>query len=307
MKIVVFDSCKFKFSQVLIDHWKSQGHEVKASIYFDPKLIPWCDVAFFDFVENNVTRASYPEDSMWSQVPGGQLKNKKIITRAHDIDIWTGNLTRVNWKWINDLVFVGSHLMKVGLGGIKPEDQKNLNIKLIPHGIDIDKFTFKKNLEPTKKIAWIGNVNHQKEPEMALQVIANYRDYELHMVGTGWKNWEKAWAEYFVDYNKLKVFFYDHVDSINDFLEDKDYLLSTSIKEAFGYVIGEAASKGIRPLIYNFYKCEEVWPSEFIWNKISDLKIKFDIGYNPMHYRNYIRDHYPIDKMLKSYDELIKI
>lgn len=297
MKIVLFDFIR-KFTDDLINHWRELGHEVKIDRYFDPKLMSWADIVFFEFVDNSLMRASDPLDSMWQQIGGTQLKPPKVVARAHDIDIWTGNLAKVKWNFVDDLVYV-SDTMKDICGG----DFEHVKKHVVYHGIDVDRWTFKER-KPGNQIALIGNINHQKHTELALQVLAEYPGYELTIVGTGWRNWQQYYFKHFARENNFKINFIDRVESIDEFLEGIDYLLLTSMKEAFSFIVGEAAAKGVKPLVHNFYGAKKLWPEKWIWNKVSDLKDMFN-DYNSKEYRDYVQNTYPLKKMLSEYDKIM--
>nr|WP_225897404.1 glycosyltransferase [Clostridium botulinum] len=58
---------------------------------------------------------------------------------------------------------------------------------------------------------------------------------------------------------------------INKWLEDKNYLICTSVLESQGLGIMEAMSKVIRPLIHNFVGAKEVYPEKYVWNSLDDI------------------------------------
>ena len=304
MNIAIIDECNGKFMGDIREHWGREGHTIRFDKYFDPKLVHWADVTFFDWAGNNVQRASHSDDSFWTVDP--QPKNKIICLRAHDIDIWVGQHRNVDYSWINHLIFIAPHLMEKALSEIQiPE---NVKVHFIPHGINTKKFTFRKK-ERGKKIAFIGNICDQKKMENTLLILAELpRDYSLHVLGEHLGSWRKAYVDYFIRHNNLNVIFTERVESVNDFLEDKDFLISCSIKEGFGYVMGEAMAKGIKTLIHNFWGADQVWDGyPYIWNTISEaVKMILEDKYEPEIYRDYIIKNYPLDKMLKAYDELLK-
>lgn len=305
LKICIFDGNYFKFLKPLISHWKELGHEVMTDKSFDPKLVQWCDLAWFEFCENSMIRASHENDELWNVVEG-QIKDKIIICRVHDLDYWTGNCNVVTWDWVTHVVYIADHIRK---RAILDRPQLEPKHSLIKHGIDLDKYILRKD-RTVGKIAWIGNVNWMKQPEFALQLMADLpRNMELHMVGRGWRTWDVAWREQFIGYNHLNVFFYDSVPEINDFLEDKQFLLSTSVKEGFGFAIGEAMVKGIKPLIRSFYGSYDVWPEKLIWNDVEGLKRLILEPYTEedmRSYRSFIEMNYNQERMFKEYDELFE-
>lgn len=299
MKIALFDHVR-KFTNELIDHWKSQGHEVKIDRYLDPGLVHWADVCFFEFCDISIQRASDNGDSFWKDNP--QPSDKNIVVRMHDIDAWVGQHKGVQWPWVNHLVFVADHIREKVLKDI--EVPTTLQVHTIKHGINLDAFTYKERGKG-KKIAWIGNCNEAKNVPLALQVLAENPEYELHVVGGQLNKWKLAYVQDFVKRNNLKFFHQEHVENINDFLEDKDFLLLTSMKEAFSFVVGEAMAKGIKPIIHHFYGAENIWPKEYLWNKASEVDKHLKGNYNSLKYRDYIKENYNLTDMLKKYDKII--
>jgi len=303
MKISITDECQGKFSNILKDHWQGQGHEVIFDKYFDPKKILWADVCFFDWGGNNIQRASYPEDAFWKEI--SQPQNKNVILRTHDIDLWAGSTQRVNFNWVNNLVFVGPHLMDRFLPELKLTEKTKVHF--IKHGIDTNKFTFQIR-QPGHNIAWIGNINEAKNLQLALYVMAELpRYYTLHVVGKGLSSWKKYYVENYIKDTGINVQFSEYVENVNDFLEDKNYLLNTSGKEAFGFVIGESCAKGIKPIIHNFWGSSNVWPVGWTWNTVQDAvrMITNPNIYNSKKYKNYIEQNYPFQKMLDEYNNII--
>lgn len=301
-KIAIHDTCRWKFSQSLIDHWQKK-HEVKKELYWNPKLTHWADITFFDWVDNSLIRASNPDDELWKNCGKPQPKDKNIIARCHDIDAWAEHYQRVNWKWVNHLVFVADHIEK--LVRSKIDFPKNLKIHNIKHGIDLEKYSYRER-KGGNKIAWIGRINHHKCLELALQILIANPSYELHALGSPLADWEEAYVKDFVKRNNLKFFHQDSVPDVNKFLEDKHFILLTSFKEAFSYVVGEAMAKGIKPIIHHFYGAEKIWPKKYLWNRVSEVKkILTEYEYSSQEYRNFIQLYYNQDRMLKEYDKLL--
>jgi len=299
MKIAVHDHVR-KFSSDLIDHWK-KNHEVKWEMYWNPALTHWANTTFIDFVDNSLVRASNPNDELWQ---GNQAQGKNIIARMHDIDAWCEHYKKVNWDWVNHLVFVADHIRDMVVG--KYDFPKTLQIHTIKHGINLDKFTLK-DKPRGNKIAWVGRMVHHKCLELALQVLAENPEYELHVAGSSLDGWEKAYVNSFVKRNNLKFFYYGQIphEKIDRFYEDKSYLLLTSFKEAFSFAVGEGMARGLKPLIHNFWGAEGVWDTKYIWNRVSEVKPMLEGEYNPKEYRDYIKKHYPLDKMVAEYDKII--
>lgn len=298
MRIAIFDQVH-KFLGDLSAHWAAQGHEIKRENTFNPALVHWADVTFFEFCEGSVQIASDPENHFWDANP--QPKDKNIVCRIHDIDIWAGGPSFVKWNWVNNAIFVSDYMRKIC--NLNEEDP-NPKVHTISHGINLDRFKFAER-SPGKKIAWAGNICQHKCVELALQVLIENPEYELHLAGNGYKTWEENYVKEFVARNNLNFTYYGHVANIDEWLEDKNFMLLTSFKEAFSFIVGESMAKGIKPIIHNFAGAEDIWDKKYIWNKISEVRPMLEGDYNSQEYRDYVAQKYPLEKMFEEYDKVM--
>jgi len=306
MKIAIHDSNNGKFSNVLKTHWTEQGHEILYAPLWDPRICEQADVIFVDWADLSIARMANPDDEFYKQYNCTYPIGKNIILRAHDIDIWCAGLDHIRPNFVKHLVFVAEHTYEQAkkqndiLGGAQ--------VHIIPHGIDTERFTLRKQQRGSKKIGWVGRYDHNKLPEIALMVLSELpRDYTLYICG---RRSQPAWQEaYWTDYinkNQLSVVFQSDIPDMNEWWEDKDYCLLTSQKEAFSYSTAEAMAKGVKPIIHRFYGSDTVWPEDFIWDRISQAKeMILSDDYRPELYRGYIQKRYPIDKFFEAYDKLL--
>lgn len=304
MKLSLFDSQNGKFSNVLRFHWVKQGHEVLYTPLWDSRMCVDRDVIFFDWADTSCQRASNPDDQMYKD-HGTTMPDTNVIVRCHDIDMWCGNLAGIKPGFVKHLVFVADHIYR------QAKEQNDLipgaKIHIIKHGIDTEKFTFRKP-NGQKKIAWVGRYDHNKNPEIALKILEELpRDYTLHILGRRHQaSYQVAYWNWIIKRNNLNVVFEEDVPDMNVWLEDKDFLLLTSVKEAFCYAVGEAMAKGIKPIINRFYCAEEIYPEKYLYDKISDaVKMITSEEYNPEEYRGFIEKNYPLDKFFEAYDKLL--
>lgn len=307
MKIVVFDSV-YKFTKPIIDHWVGQGHTVFRDRYFDPSKVREYDISFFEFIDNSLMRASDPNDSFYKEI--SQPQDKNIVVRCHDIDAWCGNHEKINWSYVNHLVFVAEHIRDKVLSEIKLFSKTQVH--LIKHGINSDIWPYKepKPKDERKKLVYIGNINDPKRFETCLLLLAELpRDYSLHVVGRGLNTWRRGYIMHFIKENNLIVTFQEDLtqEQLVGFLDDKDFCIMPSEKEAFSFVVGECMLRGIKPIIHNWIGAKKTWPNELIWNTISEAKqLILEDKYDSKFYHQYVEEHYPIGKMLQQYDELLK-
>lgn len=97
--------------------------------------------------------------------------------------------------------------------------------------------------------------------------------YKLHIAGTFNEERYRLYFNQMIKELGLEknIIFYGWQKDINKWLEDKNYLVCTSVLESQGLGIMEAMSKGIRPLIHNFVGAKEVYPEKYVWSSLDDI------------------------------------
>ena len=97
----------------------------------------------------------------------------------------------------------------------------------------------------------------------------------------------------------------DHVhldgwqSDISAWLEDKHYLLSTSIHESFGYAIAESMARGLKPVVHNFPFAGEIWAEEMLFNTVDEAVAMITSSeYDSALYRAFIEGHYSLEKQM---------
>jgi hypothetical protein len=104
------------------------------------------------------------------------------------------------------------------------------------------------------------------------------------------------------------VILYGWVDDVNAFLEDKNYILSTSLHEGHPYNLIEAMARGIKPVIYNFYNASELFEEKFLFNTTDEAVQKIlDDEYDSEYYRHYIEQKgWTLEHQAREFDGFIK-
>jgi hypothetical protein len=304
MKIFLCDPWKKKFTQPLIDHWIAQGHEVEHNIWWGPDRVEHADVAYFYAVENNLCRASNEQP----KPPG-----TRIIAEAVDADIYGGHWRKVNWDFVDALVCMSRHMIDY----MRPHLPESLPVHYVPGGVDLDKWTLRRDPSRNFNVAWVGHYWIAKNLFGALQVFRQLlrRDernpWHLYVRGQKWSpNWWREHCLAYVEANpilKKRVTFVEkRVPDLNEWLEDKAYLLSTSFKEAFGYAVGEAAAKGIRPVLQFTNGIYDIWPAEWVFNTHVEAEMHFlaSCCYNPEAYRRIVAERYPLSQRLEMLNRI---
>lgn len=317
MKIALFDPYFLKFTDGMVKWWESQGYEVKVDRYYDPEKVLWADVVWFDTVDNNIKSATNPSEAILADSANFQpwdmhnmdLTGKKIICRAIDIEVWYGSQHGVLWDVVTDLVFIAPHIKKQ-FGDIPP----HIKVHDIPCAVDFDKYNFRDHSAGGYKIGIVSEKWTSKGTDLALQVALELKLLNVpatfHWLGK-WSDyeWEKAYFLDFIDRHELNFEFTEWIEEANavdTFLEDKDFLLHCSHKEAFSYATAEAMAKGIKPILHHFYGAEYLWP-DITWSSVNEaVDMILEEEYNSDAYRDYLLERgYSLPQMMAKFEEVI--
>lgn len=323
MKIAMFDPYSGKFTDDIVSWWTNHGHEVKRELYYNPELVVWADVVWFDTCDNNLLSATNPDQALkdewkYSDRPGAwdmhemDLTGKKIIVRPIDIEVWQGHHAHSNmWDVVTDVIFLAPHIRDMMMADSRP-NEGNFKTHTIPCGVNLNRWTFKER-KPGYKIAVVAERWVSKGVSEVIQIAIKLKQispkYKIYWLGRNNDyHWEHEYLKDMIKRNNLPIILEEEfADDLDTWLEDKQYLLSCSHKEAYGYNIAEAMAKGIRPIIHHFYGAEAIWP-EITWEGIDEaVDMITDGEYDSQTYLQYLIDHrLDLESMMSSIDEVIK-
>lgn len=307
-RIFIIDAWNGKFTRPMFDYWTRKGHEVRTDIYWGPQFVEWADICWFYPVQNNLIQASRkqekPEDTL-------------IIAEAVDVDIYAAHPGAVNWDFVDHLVFMADHMRDYALGRFKklrrfPQD----HIHVIPGGLDLDRWTLRADRPKGYNVAFVGRLWIAKNVFGAVQIfnqlIKTDPDHPWRLFIRGEKYHPEQWwqrqVESYIELDpdlKSRVTFVPQQKSMNEWLENMDFLLQTSFKEAFGYVIAEALAKGIRPVIQTTTGAEKIWPSFWVFRTHDEaVRMFLENGDSPADRRAWIEEVYPLSGRVRMFEEI---
>lgn len=318
MKIALFDPYLLKFTDGMVKWWEENGYEVQYSRYYDPSLVEWADVIWFDTCDNNIHSATQPPDSPDFEgydVHGMDLTDKKIIVRPIDIEVWMGHQSAALWDVVSDIIFIAPHIRDLVEIEALPGYHPDLKVHTIPCAVDLDKWTFRER-KPGFNIAVISERWISKGTDLILQIALRLKDidprYKIHWLGQrSGDTWDLSYFDDFIEHNNLNIEITNILQdgiTVDEFLEDKDYLLHASHKEAYSYCTAEAAAKGIRPILHRFYGADPLWgDSGWLWSGIDEAIDQLTDGlYDSASYRDYlISKGYDLPSMMAKFDAII--
>lgn len=286
----------------------SLGYDVKLVVTTDgnqiAESIKWADIVWLEWANEMTVFAT-------NQVP--EIQNKKVVCRLHRYEAFTQFPDKINWKNVDFLIFVAESMKKTF-----HELHPNINLnsckeEIVYNGVDLDKFKFLVH-KPGYNLSVLAHINYRKNPETWVQIIGKLKEidnrYKLHVGGDFQDPLYKIYFDYIKKEMNLENNFILHgwINEVDKFLEDKDYTLSTSIHESFGYNIAEAMARGIKPIIHNFDGAKSLWPSELIYNTIDEAVEKItEQAYDSESYRRFIEDNYSLEKQIDNMEAILNI
>jgi glycosyltransferase involved in cell wall biosynthesis len=317
-KILLLDPYNGKFTTDMQNHWLASGHEVQRHTYYHPQLAnEWADVIYFFTCDNNLLSATNPgsallaDDSNYHPWALHQmdLTNKRIIVHPVDIEVWQGHHAYDNmWNIVDDVIFPAPHIQDIFNADSRTQGHK-FKQHVIPFGVNLDRWTFKER-QKGFNIGVVSELWETKGVDLALQIAMKLKEidprYQIHWRGPNQMyHWGKA---YFDDLAKDLPITHevDFVEDLNEWWEDKNYVLHCGQKETYTYAVAEAMSKGIKPVFHRYFGAEATWPG-LTWTSIDEaVNLITEDKYDSSSYRQYLIDHQlTLPQMMAEIDKII--
>lgn len=281
----------------------SQEYEIKKIIVTEYKQIEdgmqWADICWFEWCDELIAYGSKLE----------LAGEKKVICRLHSYEAFTDYINNVTWNSIDKLIVVGAHIKDFIVQNFNIDEKI---ISVIPNGIDEKKWTYKER-ENGFNIAYVGYINYKKGHMLLLHTFKAIYDednrYKLYIAGVFQDNRDVLYYNQMVRELGLEnnVIYEGWQNDLDKWLEDKNCILCTSVLESQNISVMQAMCKGIKPIIHNFVGARVIYPSQYVWNTITEaVEMIFDKKYTSKVYRSFIKERYSLnDQLIKIKDLLI--
>jgi len=295
-------------SDIIKRLWEHPDFETRSCFSDNPteiaSTIKWADIVWLEWAnEIAVHFTKHPT----------LLDNKHVILRLHSYEALAGYINHIDWNRIDDIIFVCKHIQDLSIAQIAAGKtlEKSPRTWIIPNGIDTNRFEFKERTRGPN-IAYLGSINHKKGPMLLLHafhaLFTMSHKYHLHMAG---QYQDPRYKFYFKKMIKKlgmenNVHEYGEISKPENWLEDVNYVINSSVLEGHPVGIAEAMAMGIKPLIHSFVGSDNLYPDEWIWHTIPDLKKMVKAkDYNSTEYHDYvIKNGWTLDNQMES---IIKI
>lgn len=293
------------FLSDIVAHLRSK-HEVRTCYCVDQQqvkeTIRWSDTVWLEWA-NELAVAVTNQSEL--------LDGKRVICRLHSYEAFAAFPRQVKWNEIDDLVCVADHIKAFLLDQYPGIAKSVKRVHRLPNGVDIEKYRFIPK-HRGKNLAFLGNVNYKKGPLLLLHalhtLVKRDPDYKLHIAGSFQD------ARYALYYRQMterlsltkNVIIDGWVDDVPKWLENKHYVVCSSVLEGHPVGIMEAMATGLKPVIHNFVGAEQMYPKPFLWNTLDQFVERICEGsYRPEEYRSYITDNYSLSAQLAQLDNIL--
>lgn len=262
------------------------------------ELMSWSDISWFEWCTNLAAAAS------------NMPKTCKTIVRLHRYEAYEQWPQKVNWHNVDVLVTVGNEATRRAIVGKVPGIEGRTSIETIFNGVDLSRFTFTPRPRG-KNIAFLANLRMVKNPALVLQCMQKLHyidsEYRLFFAGRFQDEVLESYLRHMVTSLGLNdvVFFDGWQSDVNGWLQDKHYIVSTSICEGHPVGILEAMACGLKPVIHNFVGAETVLPKKYLFNISEEFCDQIlSPHYDPQSYRSFVEQRYSTTRQLRSIGQL---
>lgn len=268
-----------------------------ASLRDVKEAMEWADICWFEWCDEILVRASNQLD-----------KTCAVVCRLHSYEVFEKTPARVNWAFVDEVVFVAEHVREIFNATVDAQ----VSNTLIHNGVDVSRLKYS-DRSPSKDIAFLGFVNHKKNPSLLLQIIAKLvaidPDFRLHIGGTFQELRYKIYFDHMIRTLGIQdnVVEYGWIEDVDDWLEDKGYIVSCSVFESFGLSIVEGMAKGIKPIVHHWPGAASLYPTEILFGTVDEaVEMIVSDEYRSSAYRSFVEDHYGLTGQLAKVSILLE-
>lgn len=259
----------------------------------------WADICWFEWCDELVIYGS----KLLS------VKNKRTICRIHSYEVFVNHLEKVNWGSIDKIIFVSKHIRDTAIDISCIDSNKT---KITPNGLKIEDWSYKKRYDGFN-IAYVGYINYKKGPMLLIQTFKKIYDldnrYKLYIAGEFQDLRDKLYFTQMSNEMGISenIIFTGWQEDLNEWLDDKNYILVSSLLESQHMSIMQAMAKGIKPIIHNFVGAVNIYPKKYLWNTIDEVnEMLKSRDYNSLSYREFIEKNYDFEVILKLLEEELR-
>jgi glycosyltransferase involved in cell wall biosynthesis len=222
------------------------------------------------------------------------------ILRLHAYEAFQSDvLKKLDMNKFDKVIFIDHYIKDY----VERQYGKIKGAVVIPNGVEVDKFTLNPDKKLNNKIAFAGYLSRKKGIGELILLAESLPEYEFHLAG---RYQEDDIADFFNHRKPDNVFVHNwkYEDEMNEFYQDKSYIINTSLRESQGMTIMEGMLAGCKPIVRNWLGSEGVYPVKYIYKNISEFKSMLG-ECNPQEYRDFVINNYSINDVYPKIESLI--
>lgn len=309
LKIAFFagDLNNFTFVQGVIAYLLAQGHEVR--IVEDTGLsaddlhahMAWSDVSWFEWGNGPIVSLSH-----MPKVCG-------IVVRIHRYELYTDQPSQIHWPHVDHLVFVSEAAHRTFKERHLADIDHQVTVHVVPNAVDTARY----HLSPKEKgfnIAVVARFNKDKNLPLVIQIMAKLveRDprYRCYIAGGVQDEPLYQYCLRLIEQLSLteNVVICGRVENIDHWLDDKHFILSTSIIEGHPVNILEAMARGLKPVLHNYFGDPAAqFGAKYVFNTVDEaVEMFLSEDYRPAEYRDLILQRYEARDQAARFEAVIR-
>ena len=232
-------------------------------------------------------------------VSNTKLKAKKIL-RIHAFEAFTEYAHEINWNGFDHVIFINDYIKDY----VERQFGKVNGAVVIPNGVDLNRFRLTPKSK-NNKIAYAGYLTRKKGIGELLFIAKSLPEYEFHLAGKYQENDIADWVKYKKPDNVF-VYPWQYDEAMNDFYQDKSFILNTSLRESQAMTLMEGMACGLKPLVADWIGAEEIY-GQCVYKNIEELKKLLEGSYEPEKYRAFVKENYDFESTYKEIEKLFEV
>jgi FkbM family methyltransferase len=245
-----------------------------------------------------------------------QPRRCRTILRLHSFEAFCHFPKEIHWENVDDLIFVSPYIRDV-LKEQVPDIETRVRTHVVPNCVDLGKFRF--NDRPRgKSLAFVGSLRPAKNLPFLMQCLREIRaadpGYTLHIAGELFGDeLHQGELKHYLEHIERElgiqghVFYYGRVEDVSSWLNDKDFILSTSIREGHPVNIIEGMAKGLKPVIHNYPGVKSCYPEKWIFNTSQECRdIVLSADFDRRECLAYVQERWSTEQVLPQIDTILQ-
>ncbi len=224
----------------------------------------WADVVWLEWANQLAVRITRRPEL---------LQGKKVVIRLHRFEAFTDLPRQINWSVVDQLVFVSQGVREIFAERFPHVDVSNV---VIPNGVDMDRFALPSVRSRPEDVAFVAHMRSVKNVPLVAQIAAELeaRGVRRRICMAG--DWQDPVLERYMAHMRSQLglqgalVFEGWVSDMPGWMQQKGYVLCTSLMESFGYSVFEGMSCGLTPVVHNFPGADESWPRRWRFNTAAE-------------------------------------